>query len=103
MRHWNCTFGCVRLASKFFPVWIAVLKHNNLNFFFRAGDVPCDEEANEDEELSESEETIMMSQKVWDDIEPALSAETGDDRGDAQDGDNQYDRWNSLILSLSSK
>ena len=48
-------------------------------------------------------EFIMMSQKVWDDIEPALSAETGDDRGDVQDGDNQYDRWNSLILSLSSK
>lgn len=65
--------------------------------------MPCDEEANEDEELSESEESIMMSQKVWDDIEPALSAETGDDRGDVQDGDNQYDRWNSLILSLSSK
>lgn len=61
--------------------------------------MPCDEEANEDEELSESEESIMMSQKVWYDIEPALSA----DQGDVQDGDNQYDRWNSLILSLSSK
>ena len=65
--------------------------------------MPCDEEANEDEELSESEESIMMSQKVWDDIEPALSAETGDDQGDVHDGDNQYDRWNSLILSLNSK
>lgn len=54
--------------------------------------MPCDEEANEDEELSESEESIMMSQKVWDDIEPALSAETDDDQGDVQDGDNQYDR-----------
>lgn len=36
--------------------------------FFK-GDVPCDEEVEEDEELSESEESIMMSQRVWDDIE----------------------------------
>ena len=40
-----------------------------------------DEEANDDddEELSEADESIMMSQRVWDDIEPQLP-ETGDEQ-----------------------
>ena len=50
----------------------------------------CNEEGNEDEELSESEESILMSQKVWDDIEVALSeVETVDDQGDAHGNDSQ--------------
>jgi len=36
-----------------------------------------DEEANDDEELSEADESIMMSQRVWDDIELQVP-ETGD-------------------------
>lgn len=36
-----------------------------------------DEEASDDEELSEVDESIMMSQRVWDDIEPQI-AETGE-------------------------
>ncbi|XP_022788883.1 DNA polymerase zeta catalytic subunit-like isoform X1 [Stylophora pistillata] len=53
-------------------------------------DVLCNEEGNEDEELSESEESILMSQKVWDDIEVALSeVENVDDQGDAHVNDSQ--------------
>ena len=46
-----------------------------------------DEEANDDEELSEADESIMMSQRVWDDIEPQL-VETGDEKmADVQESD----------------
>ena len=33
------------------------------------GDSLSDEEAKDDEDLSEAEESIVMSQRVWDDIE----------------------------------
>lgn len=46
-----------------------------------------DEEAKDEEDLSEADESIMMSQRVWDDIEPQL-AETGDEQmTDGQEND----------------
>ena len=46
-----------------------------------------DEEASDDEELSEADESIMMSQRVWDDIEPQI-AETGEEQmTDVQEND----------------
>lgn len=46
-----------------------------------------DEEANDDEELGEADESIMMSQRVWDDIESQLP-ETGDEQmTDVQEND----------------
>ena len=40
--------------------------HNKCVF---EGDSLSDEEAQDDEDLSEAEESIVMSQRVWDDIE----------------------------------
>lgn len=46
-----------------------------------------DEEASDDEELSEADESIMMSQRVWDDIEPQI-AKTGEEQmTDVQEND----------------
>ena len=52
-----------------------------------------DEEANDDEELGEADESIMMSQRVWDDIEPQL-LETGDEQmTDVQENDIASQRY----------
>lgn len=49
------------------------------------GDAPCDEEVKDDEQLSEDEESIMMSQRVWDDIDQHAPG-SGDERAtDEQD------------------
>lgn len=49
------------------------------------GDVPNDEEANEEDELSEAEESVMMSQRVWDDIEHESPGSTDAQRAEEQD------------------
>lgn len=49
------------------------------------GDVPNDEEANEEDELNEEEESVMMSQRVWDDIEHESPGSTDSQRAEEQD------------------
>ncbi|XP_015756079.1 PREDICTED: DNA polymerase zeta catalytic subunit-like [Acropora digitifera] len=49
------------------------------------GDVPDDEEANEENELSEGEESILMSQRVWDDVEHESPGSTDAQRAEEQD------------------
>lgn len=57
------------------------------------GDAPCDEEVKDDEQLSEDEESIMMSQRVWDDIDQHAPG-SGDERAtDEQDSHVASQRW----------
>ena len=53
--------------------------------FLHVGDVPDDEEANEENELSEGEESILMSQRVWDDVEHESPGSTDAQRAEEQD------------------
>lgn len=53
--------------------------------FLHVGDAPDDEEANEENELSEGEESILMSQRVWDDVEHESPGSTDAQRAEEQD------------------
>ena len=52
------------------------------------GDVLSDDEAEDVEELSEAEESIVMSQRVWDDIEHH-SPGSGDEQAADQQGSHE--------------
>ena len=65
-----------------------ISKRESHNQCFFEGDSLSDEEAKDDEDLSEAEESIVMSQRVWDDIEHhslgSREEQMADEQGDEE-------------------